>query len=190
MGSKGTWDFSRVRTFFKSEWGIRIAVLIGFAGIALILLSQLFMGSSGKSAASTPSEGITATAYRQELESQLAKVLSKLEGVGELHVMVTVDSAGETVYAVDAILNMKRQQSSRDDSSTETVQEESWENKHILIEGASGGEEPLVRSQNEPKVRGVLVVCEGAKSPLVQKRVLEAVSKLLGVSTAKICVTN
>ena len=42
----------------------------------------------------------------------------------------------------------------------------------------------------QPRVRGVLVVCEGGDDPVVAERVTEAVCKSLGVSTAKVCVTK
>lgn len=42
----------------------------------------------------------------------------------------------------------------------------------------------------QPRIRGVLVVCEGGDEPLVAERVTEAVCKALNVSTAKVCVTK
>lgn len=42
----------------------------------------------------------------------------------------------------------------------------------------------------QPRIRGVLVVCEGGDEPLVVERVTEAVCKALNISTAKVCVTK
>lgn len=42
----------------------------------------------------------------------------------------------------------------------------------------------------EPHIRGVLVVCEGGDDPIVVERISEAVTKSLGVSTAKVCITK
>lgn len=42
----------------------------------------------------------------------------------------------------------------------------------------------------QPRIRGVLVVCEGGDEPLVVERVTDSVCKALGVSTAKVCVTK
>lgn len=40
----------------------------------------------------------------------------------------------------------------------------------------------------QPTVRGVLVLCEGGGDPVTAGRVTEAVTKALGVSSAKVCV--
>ena len=42
----------------------------------------------------------------------------------------------------------------------------------------------------EPKVRGVVVVCDGGNDPLVVSRVMEAVTKSLNISSDKVCVTK
>lgn len=42
----------------------------------------------------------------------------------------------------------------------------------------------------EPKVRGVVVVCEGGDDPLVVSRVLDAVTKSLNISSDKVCITK
>ena len=40
----------------------------------------------------------------------------------------------------------------------------------------------------QPHVRGVLVLCEGGDDPVTVGRVTEAVTKALGISTAKVCI--
>ena len=42
----------------------------------------------------------------------------------------------------------------------------------------------------EPKVRGVVVVCEGGDNPLVVAHVMDAVTKALDISSDKVCVTK
>ncbi|WP_407383986.1 hypothetical protein [Ruminococcus sp.] len=42
----------------------------------------------------------------------------------------------------------------------------------------------------EPKVRGVVVVCDGGDDPLVVSRVLDAVTKALNISSDKVCITK
>ena len=42
----------------------------------------------------------------------------------------------------------------------------------------------------EPKVRGVVVVCDGGDDPLVVSRVLDAVTKSLNISSDKVCITK
>lgn len=42
----------------------------------------------------------------------------------------------------------------------------------------------------QPRIRGVLIVCEGGDEPVVVERVTDAVCKALNISTAKVCVTK
>lgn len=42
----------------------------------------------------------------------------------------------------------------------------------------------------EPRIRGVLVVCKGGDEPVVVERITEAVTKVLDISTAKVCITK
>ncbi|MBQ9247550.1 MAG: hypothetical protein IJ171_03075 [Ruminococcus sp.] len=42
----------------------------------------------------------------------------------------------------------------------------------------------------EPKVRGVVVVCDGGDDPVTASRVLEAVTKALNISSDKVCITK
>jgi len=44
-------------------------------------------------------------------------------------------------------------------------------------------------SGNPPKVMGAAVVCEGGGNVLVKQKVVETVSKVLGISTARVSVT-
>ena len=42
----------------------------------------------------------------------------------------------------------------------------------------------------EPKVRGVVIVCDGGDDPLVVSRVLDAATKALDISSDKVCITK
>ena len=43
--------------------------------------------------------------------------------------------------------------------------------------------------ESVPKVRGVAVVCEGGADVFVKQKVIETVSRVLGISTARVSVT-
>ena len=42
----------------------------------------------------------------------------------------------------------------------------------------------------QPRIRGVLVLCEGGDDPVTVGRVTEAVTKALDISTAKVCIAK
>lgn len=42
----------------------------------------------------------------------------------------------------------------------------------------------------QPLIRGVLVLCEGGDDPAVVERITQAVTKTLGISSAKVCIAK
>ena len=122
---------------------VRVATILGIAVILLIFLSTFIDFSPDSSALSDE--------YAKRTQKELLEILSKIDGVGDVEVFLTMDDGGENVY-------MKN-------SDTKTV-------------------------SIEPKVRGVVVVCEGGDDPIVVSRVLEAVTKSLDLHADKVCITK
>lgn len=154
-------------------------------GIVLVLLSYTLEGEPQQG---SPDSGIrTGTpVLEQELEQRLAGIVSRIDGAGCTTVMVTMDNTGEYVYAKDTTVRTDTstaQENGRISGSTS----DSSETAHIIIDGRDG-DQPLVEKQIEPKVRGVIVLCEGADDPVVESRVTEAVKTALGISSSRICV--
>lgn len=53
-----------------------------------------------------------------------------------------------------------------------------------------GNKEALIKSIENPRVAGVLVVCEGGDSLKVKEKVINAVSTVLNISSGRVYVTN
>ena len=121
---------------------LRVAVIIGFAAIALILISSLI---------NIDASGVSPEKYAAETESRLLRILSEIDGVGEAKIFLTMENAGENVYLKNT------------DKKTASI---------------------------EPKVRGVVIVCDGGDDPIVAARVLEAVTKSLDINSDKVCITK
>lgn len=166
--------------------------LAGIAGIFLIFLSDALF-SSKKKPEITVNEGMAsyqtaqaqANDYVKALEARLVEMLSVVQNAGEVRVMVTLESAGETVYAQDE----------KNDTETTTRQDGTldrkslYENEHTMID-AESGKQPLVQTQLFPLIQGVAVVCQGADDITVVARITDLVSVVLGLPTNRICVTK
>ena len=67
---------------------------------------------------------------------------------------------------------------------------------HIMItlerteENVYSDRETSVAATITPIVRGALVICEGSENVIVRQKVTDAVCKVLGISAARVCVTN
>ncbi|MCM1334579.1 MAG: hypothetical protein NC084_05255 [Bacteroides sp.] len=100
---KGIFSLKELRELWKGDKRIAAALLIG---AALILLLS-FGGSRGTESAARPAED--RSAYEAELEKRLTDILSEVEGIGELSVMVTLDTSERTEYGKneDMLLGVK-----------------------------------------------------------------------------------
>lgn len=83
----------------------RIIIIAGIVGIALIFLSSYidFDGSNNKQ----KDEEFSVTTYSTEIESNLQTVISKIEGAGKTHVLLTMENSVEYVYLKDSTTKTK-----------------------------------------------------------------------------------
>lgn len=163
-----------------------LLVAAGIAGIALIFFSSLSPPAAEKS---EPDQQ-TLEEYASGLEKRLETMVGGIEGVGRCRVMVTVESGVETVYAVEESQNVNETNSFDGQDMTRQTQQQNLQQKYIVIDAGSGKKQALVKTQRQPTVQGVVVVCEGAGSVIVQERVTQAVTTALGIPYTKICVTK
>lgn len=154
---------------------MRVVVLLGVCGMALILLSGLLPHDRKTTQDVTVSAvEFSEAEYAAEMENRLQTLLSRMEGVGSVTVMVTVSGTAEQVYAeeVNAAQSEKSRQS---------------QNAYVIMK-SGGTETPLVSRTKYPQIAGVAVLCSGGGSAAVQERVMRAVSTVLGIAVSDIYV--
>ena len=99
--------------------------------------------------------------------------------------MVTLENGVEQVYA-------SQDKTRSSSSSGETSFEESLdkENQYIIIKSSDDGEKGLIVKIIQPSIRGVAVVCDGADSAVVKQNIVETVTAVLGISSAKVSIAK
>lgn len=139
-----------------------------------ILLLIYFGDFSSTSKNNTLSQTFTSyESYTKDLEKRLSGVLSKINGAGKVSVMVTLDGSPELVIAYNTeeksnnLLNT-------DDSVTIK--------KEPIIINQNGVSSPLVLSEIMPKIKGVVIVAQGANDVAVKLNLLSATTKLLNIN--------
>ena len=115
------------------------------------------------------------------LQQEMEQILSAISGVGQVKVLLTLDSDGERQLAQDTELRYSGAVSAPEDYSRTS--------STVLLEGETG-EESLVVKTVYPTYRGALVVCSGADSPEVRLTVTQAVASLTGLSSDRITVAK
>lgn len=161
-------------------------VKIMLLGAVLMVLSDITAKSSFEGGGEN---AVSAESYCAATEQRLEQILSRVEGVGRAQVMVTLENGIEYRYAADEKQSGDSvfTYASGSDSPSKVQEKEDREQSYILI-GSSGDRRPLVVTELSPRVRGVVVVCDGAKNPVIRQRVNQAVTTALGISSIQVCV--
>lgn len=175
-------DLSQI---FKSRSIEKALIIVGLLGIVLIAFPKKDKEQPSKK----NTESSYSKVYIEETEKKLEKTLRKIDGVGKVSVMITLESSEEVVYAQ----NEKESIDMQDSPSYEgeiSKKESSRKEKTYVFSDYGRDRSALKISSTEPKIKGVIVVCEGGDSSLVRSKVIEACSVGLGIKYSNIFVAK
>lgn len=166
---------------------VKIVVIIGILGVGLIFFSSMMKGQGDENESSPPvtDQMQSMEEYRVKLTQELGNMVASIEGAGRTKLMVTIDSTVRSVYAADEDIS-GRQSKKSDDTNDQNSEKRTC----IVIRRKDGSEEALTVSQTMPKVRGVLVVCEGGGNDKVSAQIKSAIAAALNISESHICVSK
>lgn len=156
-------DLSKIRDKLKSS-----PKLVTYSVVALVCIALLLLMNSSSDISSKTEEASTIapnTQYKETLEKELEDIISKIDGVGKVTVMLTVESTYSYEYVSDTKEN---------------------ESETVII----GNKEALISKISNPKISGVLVVCSGGDSAKIKERITESVSTVLNIPYSKVYVAK
>ena len=139
-----------------------------FALIACFLIIVLLIFFAGYDTQSKSQTSDAISEYVLSLENRLSKSLSEVKGVGDVSVVITVESGMENVIAMKT--------TTKETSTGQQVEEEP-----IIVNGKT-----VTLKEKYPIITGVLVVAEGADSISVLTRIQQATMSLLDIKLEQI----
>ena len=116
----------------------------------------------------------------ETIRAEMEEILGAIQGVGQLRLMLTVDTGAQRELAGDTSLSYSGDTSAPEDYSRTS--------ETVVVSSGGGEDQVVVIREIYPRFRGALVVCQGADDPAVKLSVLEAVSALTGLGSDKISV--
>ena len=141
-------------------------------------------GAAEETAAPSADEPVS----QEEIMAQrLEKALARVEGVGEVQVVLSLESTNQKIVEKDTPTS-KTSQSSSDSAGSSSSEASSRDESTVYQKGSDGSETPYVIQETYPEVRGVLVVAQGGDNPVVVQQIQEAVMALFRVEAHKIKV--
>lgn len=174
----------------------RLLILL-LSGVLLLVITLPVSDGSGESersgATGEQSGGVLPGEedYAEYMERKLKDVLSKVSGVGEVEVMVTLRSTSEKVVEKDEEKESETVTEQDSQGGTRTTSRNSSSGTTVFGEdgsGTSSGQEPYVTKELTPIVEGVVVIAQGGDEPVTVQNITEAVQALFNVDTHKIKV--
>lgn len=152
----------------------KFVILVVLVGAGLLL----WPNGSGESIPQSEQETVAETG---NLQAEMENILATISGVGQVRVLLTVDTDGERQLAQDTEL--------RYSGSTAAPEDYSRTSEVVLVDG-SDGDKTVVTRTVYPTYRGALVVCQGGDRAEVKLAVTEAVATLTGLSADRITVVK
>ena len=148
----------------------KFVLLVVLVGIILMLLpvsSQTKETEENKSQIPQESFDLAAMEPRRE------EVLGKIDGVGKLRLMLTLQSGTRLTLAEDT---------QRDQDRTQR--------EIVTLNRGSGNQEIVITNRFYPVYQGAVVVCQGADSSAVRLAITETVQALTGLPSDRIRVAK
>ncbi len=171
-------------SFSKNKTNLYIILIIGV--ILLIAANILFSNPQKDTAVNVPEKSDASAPDANELETRLSEILSKVQGAGEVDVMVTYDSGTEKIPAQDKKTNLSKTGETSGGVQADTGDVESSSEETTVMVKDGNSQTPFVIKETEPKIRGVLVVADGAGNSSVRVSIQKAVAAVLDVPVHKI----
>lgn len=172
----------------RSDW-----LILVLAGI-LILIITLPTDTKEKKQAEEAKENIskennTMEASKDEIERKLEDILEKIDGAGDVEVMITYQDSGTQVVEKDKNTSENSLEESDSTGGVRSTKEQQLQ-ESTVYEEADAGNTPFVSKELLPKVEGILIVASGGDNQKVKQNISEAVLALFQVEAHRIKIVK
>lgn len=188
------------KLFKKTEKGDhkRLTHLIFILGVGILLFfisNKLFppqstQNSSTIQRSTTPNveQDSAEETFDMKLEKRLIQSLGKIEGVGKVDVMITLEAGKEIIINKDIPLTESVTLEDDGEGGTRNSTDRNVDEKTIMKNIGNGITEPIVVMEKEPIIKGIIIISEGGHDPYIKSQLINAAEVLLGVPSYKVQV--
>lgn len=188
-------DINKVLGQKKIKNLIAVCIVLAFILIAMDVFSP---GNNKLSAATTTKNNTDTTKivnqtdennYEENQKNDLKNILKKMNGVGDVEVMMTFESGEEKVPAYDKD-GQKTTTEETDNQGGNRINKQDTDSSKVVMTTNDGNNEPFILTTYKPKIIGVMILAEGAENSKVKYEIQQAISKLYNLSLDKVNVYN
>lgn len=153
-------------------------ILLFVVGVVLMLWSGI-SSEKAESSIDDPNENIRNYDI-EKIEKSIEAIFKKIDGVGDVEVMINLKSGYESVYAYNSdesiIMN---------NGNYNITQE-----KEMILIDKNGTDTPIVLKTLNPQYLGAVIVCEGGGNSKIRLELTQAMKSLTGISSDNIVVVK
>lgn len=142
--------------------------------LGILLIGLVLMWIPGQSDKGVNESAPVEKSAEEDISSQLARILSQIQGAGSVEVLLTVSSGEKILYQQDTDIAVGESGTDRQDT--------------VVITDADRNQNGLIQQVIPPVYQGAVIVCSGADDPKVKLAIVEAVSRATGLGADRICV--
>ncbi len=117
----------------------------------------------------------------KDMERDLENILSKINGVGEVKVLITYSQTSQIIPIYNEETSQKDTKE-KDINGGERNTVEKDIKKDIIYKEENGKKIPITQSIVNPKIQGAIITAKGAKNIEVKRNIIEAVEAVTRIS--------
>ena len=163
----------------------KIIYILFIAGFILLIFPNFFKYKKNKIIENSNNQK-----FIEKIQRDLEDMVSNIEGAGKSKVLITLEEGEETVYLAEKKENSQTVTDENSYNQNLKRKTDDIEKKYITTKDSNGNENPVIIKKLEPKIRGAVISCQGAKNKEVRENIIKIVSVALDINPSKICVTK
>ena len=122
------------------------------------------------------------------LEERLKSILTRIDGVGEVYVMITIKAGASKDILMEQDISYEDTDETDSSGGKRKKYTYSEDNQTVYVTDENGNTSPYVISENAPKIEGVAVIAEGADSAVTKQKIINVIKALFDIEINKISV--
>lgn len=126
--------------------------------------------------------------YISELEARLENILRKVQGIGDVEVMITLKTTGEKIPLKDEPYTQEELDEDDGEGGSRTNSRIQKDESTVLVTDEDGNTQPYILQERIPEVEGIAVIAEGGDNVFVIKDVIETCEVLFNIPAHKVKV--
>ncbi|GMB10542.1 MAG: stage III sporulation protein AG [Candidatus Improbicoccus devescovinae] len=168
------------------EFVINIIIILSIIGVLFMTFAKLTKKNSFKYIQNSQNNEVD---YEKKMKYDLENIISNISGVGNTKVFITFENTKEIIYATEGKQNNEK---IFDESNGSVKRKKTGDKqkKYITTKDSDGNEHPVILTEILPKIKGVVIVCEGGGDPNIRNEITETIASVFNIMPVHIHVAQ